>query len=285
MDHLQAELGEATARWRELGWPVPRVALISGSGLALDLDLPSAGRQPLQRFLPWEATAVVGHSLEVELLLPESPAPVAYMRGRLHSYQGYTAAETVFPVRLLALLGVETLLLTNAAGAVTSRLTAGDLVLVADHLNLTGLNPLRGEPPAEWGPRFPDLTQAYDARLRALLERHAAALGIDLREGVYAGLAGPSYETPAEVRMLRALGADVVGMSTVLEVIAARHLGVRCACISLAANLGAGMVPEPLEHADVLAAGRSAAARLQRLFTAVLADGELLAASPSPVSR
>jgi purine-nucleoside phosphorylase len=180
---------------------------------------------------------------------------------------------------------VQTLLLTNAAGAVTSRLTAGDLVLVADHLNLTGLNPLRGEPPAEWGPRFPDLTNAYDSGLRALLERHAAALGIDLREGVYAGLAGPSYETPAEVRMLRALGADVVGMSTVLEVIAARHMGVRCACISLAANLGAGMLPEPLDHQEVLAAGRAAAARLQRLFTAVLPDGELLAASALPVGR
>jgi purine-nucleoside phosphorylase len=209
---------------------------------------------------------------------------VAYLRGRLHAYQGYTAAQTVFPVRLLALLGVETLLLTNAAGAVTSRLTAGDLVLIADHLNLTGNSPLRGDPPAEWGPRFPDLTQAYDPRLRALLGEHAQRLGIELREGVYAGLPGPSYETPAEVRMLRTLGADVVGMSTVLEVIAARHMGVRCAAISLAANLGAGMVPEPLDHEEVLAAGRQAAGRLQQLFASVLTDPALVGAGAARVA-
>jgi purine-nucleoside phosphorylase len=265
------------ARWQALGWPAPRVGLVAGSGLAVDLDLPSAGRQPLQHFLPWQAKAVVGHSLEVELLLPNSPAPVAYLRGRLHSYQGYTAAETVFPVRLLALLGVRTLLLTNAAGAVNPDLAAGDLVLLGDHLNLSGLNPLRGEPPAEWGPRFPDFTEAYDRDLRELLARHAAALGMPLREGVYAGLAGPSYETPAEVRMLGRLGADLVGMSTVLEVIAARHMGVRCACISLAANPGAGLLPAPLEHEEVLAAARAAAARLRRLFTAALVDPALVA--------
>jgi purine-nucleoside phosphorylase len=275
MEHLVEELAEAGERWRRLGWPAPRVALVAGSGLAMDLPLPSAGRRPLQDFLPWPARGVVGHTLEIELLQPDSPAPVAYMRGRLHSYQGYTAAQVVFPVRMLALLGMRTLLMTNAAGAVDGSLRAGDLVLIEDHLNLTGLNPLRGEPPVEWGDRFPDLSAAYDPGLRALLRRHAEELGIALAEGVYAGLAGPSYETPAEIRMLRALGADVVGMSTVLEVIAAHHMGVRCACISLASNLGAGILPVPLDHTEVLAAGREAAGRLRELFTRVLSDPEL----------
>ena len=276
MEHLVDELAEAGERWRQLGWPEPRIGLVAGSGLAVDLPLPSAGRQPLQRFLPWTASGVVGHSLEVELLLPDSPAPVAYLRGRLHSYQGYSAAQVVFPVRMLALLGMRTLLMTNAAGGLADALHAGDLVLVSDHLNLTGLNPLRGEPPAHWGERFPDLTAAYAPRLRALLRRQADSLGIALAEGVYAGVAGPSYETPAEIRMFRTLGADVVGMSTVLEVIAAHHMGVACACVSLVSNLGAGILSVPLDHAEVLEAGRGAAGRLRELFARVLVDPELV---------
>jgi purine-nucleoside phosphorylase len=275
VNHLVEELAAARGTWRELGWPQPRVALVSGSGLAVDLDLPSTGRAPLQKLVPWPIHAVAGHPLEVEVLLPSGAAPVVYFRGRLHTYQGYTAAQAVFPIRLAALLGVKVLLLTNAAGAVAERLRAGALALVTDHLNLTGLNPLTGTPPEEWGPRFPDMIDAYDPRLRELLRRHADAIGLTLDEGVYGGLAGPTYETPAEVRMLRTLGADLVGMSTVLEVIAARHLGVRCACISLAANPGAGMVAELLDHEEVLAAGRAAATQLGRLFERVLADPAL----------
>ena len=269
------ELAASAAAWRELGWPAPGAALVSGSGLAVDLDLPSGGRAPLQRFIPWPVHAVAGHPLEVELLLPPGVPPVAYFRGRLHTYQGYTAAQAVFPVRLVALLGAKVLLLTNAAGAVAERLRPGQLALVTDHLNLTGLNPLTGTPPEAWGPRFPDMIDAYDPRLRRLLAEHAAAIGLELAEGVYGGLAGPAYETPAEVRMMRTLGADLVGMSTVLEVIAARHLGVRCACLSLAANPGAGMVAELLDHEEVLAAGRAAAKDLGRLFARVLADPAL----------
>ena len=275
MNHLVEELAAAAATWRELGWPEPRVALVSGSGLAVDLALPSAGRVPLQRLVPWTIHAVAGHPLEVELLQPPGAAPVVCFHGRLHTYQGYTAAQAVFPVRLVALLGAKVLLLTNAAGAVAERLRPGQLALVTDHLNLTGLSPLTGTPPAEWGPRFPDMIDAYDPRLRELLRRHAEAIGLELAEGVYGGLAGPAYETPAEVRMMRTLGADLVGMSTVLEVIAARHLGVRCACISLAANPGAGMVAELLDHEEVLAAGRAAAKHLGRLFERVLADPAL----------
>ena len=275
MEHLVEELAEAGERWRRRGWPQPRVGLVAGSGLAVDLGLPSAGREPLQHFLPWTARGVVGHPLEVELLLPDSPAPVAYLRGRLHSYQGYTAAQVAFPVRMLALLGMRSLLMTNAAGALDDRLRAGDLVLISDHLNLTGLNPLHGEPPVDWGERFPDLSAAYSPRLRALLRRHAETIGLPLAEGVYAGVAGPSYETPAEIRMFRTLGGDVVGMSTVLEVIAAHHMGVACACVSLVSNLGAGILPVPLDHSEVLAAGQAAAGRLRELFARVLVDPEL----------
>jgi purine-nucleoside phosphorylase len=275
VNHWVEELAASAAAWRELGWPAPGVALVSGSGLAVDLDLPSGGRVPLQRFIPWPVHAVAGHPLEVELLRPPGAPPVAYFRGRLHTYQGYTAAQAVFPVRLVALLGARVLLLTNAAGAVAERLRPGQLALVTDHLNLTGLNPLTGTPPETWGPRFPDMIDAYDPRLRQLLAAHAAAIGLELAEGVYGGLAGPAYETPAEVRMMRTLGADLVGMSTVLEVIAARHFGVRCACISLAANPGAGMVAELLDHEEVLAAGRAAAKHLGRLFERVLVDPAL----------
>jgi purine-nucleoside phosphorylase len=272
MEHWIAELDEAVAAWGALGWPAPGVALVSGSGLAVDLPLPSAGRVPLQRLLPFPVHAIAGHPLDVELLVPAGAAPVLYFRGRLHSYQGYDAAQTVFPVRLATLLGARVLLLTNAAGVVSERLRPGQLAIVTDQLNLMGLNPLRGTPPAEWGPRFPDMVDAYDPALRALLRRHADELGVDLGDGVYAGLPGPSYETPAEVRMLRALGADLVGMSTVLEVIAARHMGVRCACISLGANAGAGLTATPLTHAEVLEAGATAAAALQKLFARVLVD-------------
>jgi purine-nucleoside phosphorylase len=275
VNHWVEELAASAAAWRELGWPAPGVALVSGSGLAVDLELPSGGRVPLQHFIPWPVHAVAGHPLEVELLLPPGVPPVAYFRGRLHSYQGYTAAQTVFPVRLMAILGVRVLLLTNAAGAVAERLRPGQLALVTDHVNLTGLNPLTGTPPAAWGPRFPDMIDAYDPRLRRLLAEHAAAIGLELAEGIYGGLAGPAYETPAEVRMMRTLGADLVGMSTVLEVIAARHFGIRCACISLAANPGAGMVAELLDHEEVLAAGRAAGKQLGKLFARVLVDPAL----------
>jgi purine-nucleoside phosphorylase len=144
-------------------------------------------------------------------------------------------------------------------------------VLIKDHLNLTGLNPLRGQLPPEWGPRFPDMTNAYDPRLRELTLAVAGSLGIPLTEGIYAGLAGPSYETPAEVRMLRLLGGDVTGMSTVLEVIAAHHMGVRCLCVSMVSNPGAGLSDVTVTHQEVLAAGRAAAGNLRELLGAVLA--------------
>src|SRR5262245_50254077 len=262
----------AVERFDLLGWPRPEVVLVSGSGLAVDMDERTHGPVQLDFLLPFPSHAVEGHPHLVEVFHPLPDRPVLYYKGRLHSYQGYSANETVFPVRLAALLGAKVLVMTNATGGLQPHHQAGDLVLVRDHLNLTGMNPLRGQLPPEWGPRFPDMSAAYDPRLRALTLRIAGGLGIPLTEGVYAGLAGPSYETPAEVRMLQKLGGDVAGMSTVLEVIAAHQMGVRCLCISAISNVAAGLSETPVTHSEVLAAGQAAAAKLRELLAAVLRD-------------
>jgi purine-nucleoside phosphorylase len=229
-------------------------------------------RRPLADLLPFGIEAVTGHPLSVELLGGDTAWPVLYQRGRIHAYQGHSAGETVFMVRLAALLGADTVIQTNAAGSLRADVSPGSLVLVSDHLNLIGLNPLRGELPQAWGPRFPDLTAAYSAELRGEAHQIAAGRGFELGEGVYAAVAGPSYETPAEIRMLRAMGADLVGMSTVLEVIAARQMELENLVISVVSNHAAGIAGRPLDHQEVLAAARAASARLGGLL------GDLLAA-------
>ena len=269
-DELTTSIKEAVDRWDMLGWPRPQVAVVSGSGLAVDLGEVVRGPVAMEYFLPFSCHPVEGHPHEVVVIEPAPGRPVLYQRGRLHSYQGYSASESVFPVRLAAMLGVKVLILSNATGGLRPEHRPGDLVLIKDHINLTGLNPLRGQLPPEWGPRFPDMSVAYDPELRALAKDAAARLGIPLTEGVYAGLAGPSYETPAEVRMLQTLGGDVAGMSLVLEVIAARHMGLRCLAISMVSNPGAGMTEAPIDHNDVLEAAKIAAANLQRLLGEVL---------------
>ncbi len=276
MQHWQTELVRAVNQWRGLGRPAPDVVLVAGSGLSVDLGAPVAGPEPLARWLPFPVHGVAGHRHEVELLEVAGGRRVLYFRGRIHGYQGYAPADVVFPVRFAALLGAKVLVMTNAAGGVRPEWPAGTLAAVSDHLNLTGANPLAGEPPAAWGARFPDMMDAYDPALRGLARRHARGLGFELPDGVYAGLNGPSYETPAEVRMLRTLGADLVGMSTVHEVIAARHLGVRCLVLSLVANPGAGVTDSPLTHEEVLAAGQQAATRVRALIEALLADPDLV---------
>jgi purine-nucleoside phosphorylase len=260
----------AVERFDLLGWPRPEVALVSGSGLAIDLGERTHGPIQLEFLLPFESHAIEGHPHVVEMFEPLPGRPVLYFKGRLHSYQGYSAHETVFPVRLAALLGAKALVMTNATGGLRPQHRPGDLVLIKDHLNLTGLNPLRGQLPPEWGPRFPDMGAAYDPRLRELTLRAAGELGIPLTEGIYAGMAGPSYETPAEVRMLQLLGGDVTGMSTVLEIIAAHHMGVRCLCVSMVSNPGAGHSEVPVTHEDVLAAAQAASVNLKALLGAVL---------------
>jgi purine-nucleoside phosphorylase len=274
MDSLSRELERAVASWDELGWPRPDAVVVSGSGLAVDLGAPVAGPLPLQDLLPFPVAGILGHPLRVELLEPLPGRRVLYYRGRVHAYQGHSAAETVFQLRLAARLGARTALLTNAAGGLRPESQRpGDLWLIADHLNLSGANPLYGGGiPAAWGPTFPEMVGAYDRGLRQLARGHAERLGIALGEGVYVGLSGPSYETPAEVAMLRTLGGDLVGMSTVLEVIAAHHMGVRCLGLSLISNLAAD---EGGSHEEVLEMGRRAAERVQRLFTALLGDPRL----------
>lgn len=276
MDQLENELNQAVDAWKSRGWPLPSTMVVSGSGLAMDLGPSLVGRQSWAGLLPFEIAAIEGHPLEIELVEPIPGRVVLSSRGRVHAYQGHTAAETVFTVRLAALLGAKLLLLTNSAGGLHPTHRPGDLVVLRDHLNLSGMNPLWGRFPKSWGPQFPDMLRAYDRNLRRLIARCASELGVELEEGVYAGLPGPSYETPAEVQMLARLGADTVGMSTVLEVIAAHHMGVRCGCISVVANPAAGVTEETLDHADVLARGRDAAQRLGRLISAVLRHPDLL---------
>lgn len=275
-DDLTAVHKSAVERYELLGWPRPQVVVVSGSGLAVDLGERSHGPLQLDFLLPFGIHAVEGHPLEAEIVHPLPDRAVLYYRGRLHSYQGYDAHQTVFPIRLAALLGAKVLVMTNATGGLQPHHRPGDLVLIDDHINLTGLNPLRGQLPPEWGPRFPDMGRAYDPRLRELARRTAAELGVPLDDGVYIGVAGPSYETPSEVRMLRMLGGDVTGMSTVLEVIAAHHMGVRCLALSMVSNPAAGLSDAVVTHEEVLAAGREAAGKLQALLGALLRHPELV---------
>jgi purine-nucleoside phosphorylase len=268
--HIRLDYARALVRGRTDLRPV--VGLVLGSGLGSLADhLGEATAIPYEEIPEFPAASVAGHAgrLVVGTL---GGVPVAAMQGRVHAYEGWSAEDLSFGVRLLAFTGVRALLLTNAAGAVNPGLAPGELVRITDHLNLTGANPLTGRNDDRVGPRFPDMSEAYDPNLGALLDACAARLGIPLGAGVYAGLAGPSYETPAEVRMLRILGADLVGMSTVLEVIAARHAGVRVAAVSLVTNLAAGLAGKPLSHAEVLAAGEGARDRLTRLATAWVAE-------------
>jgi purine-nucleoside phosphorylase len=272
MRHWQDELEQAVARWRTLGRPAPDIALVAGSGLSVELGSPVAGPEPLAEWLPFPVLPVPGHRHELELLEIPDGRCVLYFRGRIHGYQGYAPGEVVFPIRFAALLGAKVLLMTNAAGGVRPQWQAGTLAAISDQLNLTGTSPLFGAPPAAWGARFPDMADAFDPGFRKLAKQVARAIGVDLEEGVYAGLNGPSYETPAEVRMLQTLGADLVGMSTVHEIIAARHLGMKCLVLSLVANPAAGVTDAPLHHEEVLAAGRAAAERIKALLWALLAD-------------
>ncbi|MEM9555810.1 MAG: purine-nucleoside phosphorylase [Acidobacteriota bacterium] len=275
-DPLADDLQRAVDAWHARDWPVPQVLVVSGSGLATDLGTTLEGPVPWAEILPFPVVGIEGHPLTAELLEVAPGRVVLSSRGRLHAYQGYTLPQVVFTIRLVALLGSELLLMTNSAGGLHAHHRPGDLVLLRDHLNLTGLNPLWGRFPSAWGVQFPDMMRAYDPDLRTVVRACADELDLAIEDGVYAGVAGPSYETPAEVRMLRGLGGDVVGMSTVPEIIAGHHIGLRCGCVSVVANAAAGVTDEVLDHADVLARGRDAAVQVARLFQRVLAHHDLL---------
>jgi purine-nucleoside phosphorylase len=272
---LHTRLSYALAWIRGQAETAPMAGVILGSGLSGFADrLERATAVPYESIPGFPVASVPGHP--GRLVIGEVPRPdgppvvVAALQGRVHAYEGWSADDVSFGARMLCGLGVKLLLVTNAAGGVNPAYGPGDLVRIADHLNLSGQNPLVGENDDRVGPRFPDLSQAYDAGLGELLEACARELGFALPAGVYACMLGPSYETPAEVRMLRALGADLVGMSTVPEVIAARHMGVPVAGLSVVTNLAAGLSRRKLSHEEVGEVAGRVRDRLAALVTAFL---------------
>jgi purine-nucleoside phosphorylase len=255
--------------------PLPRVGVVLGSGLGGFADLLQDPLSIPYHEVPYfPVSTVEGHAgrLVVGDLVAADGArtPVIALQGRFHLYEGYPAHQVVLPLRALGRLGVKAFVITNAAGGINPGFQPGDLMVITDHLNLTGQNPLVGSHDDQLGPRFPDMSQAYDPALRALLHETAAAQGLPLREGVYCVLSGPSYETPAEVRMLQRIGADACGMSTIPEVVACRQMGLRVLGISLISNLAAGIAKHPLTHAEVMETGRRVAEDFTGLVKAVV---------------
>jgi purine-nucleoside phosphorylase len=233
----------------------PRIAIVLGSGLGAFADALEIAATVHYADIPgWPRSTAVGHAGKLVVGLA-SGVPVAVLAGRAHLYEGYSAFEATFGIRTLDLLGVNTVILTNAAGGVNKAYTPGDLVLISDHINLLGQNPLTGPNDETIGPRFPDMSEAYSKKLRELAKDAGKAMGLELREGVYAAVPGPSYETPAEIRYLRTIGADLVGMSTVPETIAANHAGMRVLGISCVTNHAAGVIEGKLDHKEVLEVG------------------------------
>lgn len=247
----------------------PEVAVVLGSGLSDVLPLEGARSLSFGDIPGFPVPTVAGHAGRVEVGRA-SGRELLVQRGRIHYYEGYELSEVVIPVRAYALLGIKTLVITNASGGIAAGFHPGDLVLISDHINMLGGNPLRGPNLERLGPRFPDMTQAYDPELRARAKEVAARLGIQLKEGVYLATPGPAYETPAEIRAFRRLGADLVGMSTVPEVIAARHAGIRVLGISCVTNYAAGLAGQPLSHEEVIETTRRKAAELSKLLTALV---------------
>jgi len=248
----------------------PKIALVLGSGLGAFADqLEDAARIPYERIPHFPRSTAVGHAGRL-VIGKAGGVAVAAMQGRVHFYEGYPLRDIIFPMRVFARLGIRAAILTNAAGGINLGFRQGTLMVMRDHINLQGSNPLIGLNDERFGPRFPDMTHAYDKDYRAMALEEARRLGVEVVEGVYAALPGPSYETPAEIRHLRAIGADVVGMSTVPEVIAARHMGIRVLGISCITNMAAGILDKPLDHAEVLATGERVKGDFIALLRAVL---------------
>ncbi len=252
----------------------PRVGVVLGSGLgAFAESLEKAVRIPYGQMNGFPVSTAAGHAGELVIgrLAEESQSPVAVLAGRFHLYEGYSAADTVSGIRLLHALGVRTVILTCAAGGLNLDYGEGALVLISDHINLQGSNPLVGRNDEQLGPRFPDMTEAYSAQLRQLAFNTAREIDVSLYEGVYAAMLGPSFETPAEIRFLKTIGADLVGMSTVAETIAANHLGMGVLGIACVTNLAAGLSPNKLTHAEVLATTERVSGTFLRLLTHLVA--------------
>lgn len=251
------------------GVEVP-VAIVLGSGLGgFAEDLTDPVTIPYAEIPGFARSTVEGHAGRLVIGTTGS-VTIAAMQGRFHFYEGYSLEEVTFPTRVLKLLGVHTLVLTNAAGALNIQFSPGSLMVISDHLNLLGDNPLRGANDPRFGPRFPDLSSVYAPELQTLVIDEAAAMGLEMRRGIYAGLAGPSYETPAEIHMMRNLGADAVGMSTVPEAIVARHMNLRVVGISCITNLAAGVSDEPVDHSQVMATGERVREQFGELLRRIL---------------
>ena len=260
----------AVRRIREATELEPVVGVVLGSGLGgLADEVQDRLELPCDQIPGWPISTAIGHA-GVLVLGTVAEVPVAVVQGRVHLYEGIGADRAVFGIRVLARLGVRTLVVTNAAGAIDESYRPGMLVLISDHVNLMGTSPLVGPNDDALGPRFPDMSDAYDPELRRVAREAAARLGLELGEGVYAAWLGPQFETPAEIRFGRAVGANLAGMSTVPEVIAARHLGLRCLGISVVTNMAAGVVEGKLGHEEVLAVGAEAQPRLTALLREVL---------------
>jgi purine-nucleoside phosphorylase len=262
----------------KLAGRTPTVGLILGSGLggyangledAVAIDYGQIPHFPVSRVEGHAGRLVCGRVDDTWVLA---------MQGRVHFYEGWSLGQVVFPARTMAHLGARTLVITNAAGGINRAYRPGDLVLISDHLNLSGFNPLRGDNDERCGPRFPDMSEAYSRPLRELAKRAGHALGLELNEGVYAMMSGPSYETPAEIRMLATMGADLCGMSTVPEVIACNHMGARCLGISCVTNMAAGISPHRLSHAEVTETANRIREQFGRLLGGIIAG---LASAPA----
>ncbi len=237
------------------GGKMPTVAVVLGSGLgAFASELDGSVVIPYEEIPGWPRSTAIGHAGKLVVGSCNGIA-TAVLAGRAHLYEGYTAQQAVYGIRVLRRLGVESVVLTNAAGGINVSYRPGDLVLISDHINLLGQNPLSGPNDDELGPRFPDMTEAYSKAFRVIAREAAASLGVSMPEGIYVAVPGPSYETPAEIRYLRVIGADLVGMSTVPEAIAASHMGMRTLGISCVTNHAAGVVDQKLNHHEVLEVG------------------------------
>ncbi len=248
----------------------PTVGVVLGSGLGAFADeLSHPVELPYREIPGWPCSTAVGHAGKL-IVGQLGGLNVAVMAGRAHLYEGYTPAEVTYGVRVLGLLGVRSMVFTNAAGGINLELERGGLVLISDHINLQGSNPLAGPNDDALGPRFPDMSEAYSCAYRKTARQVAAELQIPMREGVYAAMLGPSYETPAEIRYLRTIGADVVGMSTVAEAIVANHMGMKVLGISCVTNMAAGILPQKINHEEVLEAGAMVRDTLVRFLKALL---------------
>ncbi len=263
---MYEKLGKAAQYIQSVKITKPKIGIVLGSGLGVFIEQIEDKTIIAYNDIPFfKKTTVEGH--EGRLILGKvKGVEVAVLQGRLHAYEGLPMEEVVFPVRLLAILGVSKLILTNAAGGINLNYRPGNLVIIKDHINFMGKNPLIGPNNNEMGPRFPDMTHAYNPEMNSIMKEVSNELGYSIHEGVYAGVLGPTYETPSEIKMLRILGGDMVGMSTVPEAIAAKHLGLKVCGISCITNMGAGIIDQTLKHEDI----KHEAMKAMNHFTALL---------------